>query len=294
MYIMKKISKQKGSIGIIILLIILLVIAVGVFVFNKPKTENPPEVITQNEILGNKEDLVSSSISAGDTIGGFVNLSATVKNGYFFEGNILINLLDSKGDILKQGHGNATSDWMTSEPVSFEALIDATGLSGDGYIEIKQDDPSDGEGGPAKKILIPVTFEEQEQKTMSVKLYFPNTKYNPDMLDCSLVYPVTRTIPYTLSVAQATTLELLKGPTTAELNAGYISAIPEGVELNSIKIEDGTLFVDFNQEVQSGGGSCAFASRLGSLNQTLKQFSTVKNVVISVEGNDNQSEIFQP
>jgi hypothetical protein len=146
------------------ILILILVIVIGVYFyrFNKEKislSSNLSEKTENLEILGNTQDLVSLSIKPGDQISGLLNLTGSVKNAYFFEANILINLLDDRENILKESYGTATSDWMTIEPVSFEASIDARGLSGQGYLEIKQDDPSDGEGGPVKRILIPVFFE---------------------------------------------------------------------------------------------------------------------------------------
>jgi hypothetical protein len=291
---MKKYLEEKGSVNIIIIgIIFVLVIVFGFYLFgNKENNEKIP--IVKNEIVGNKDDLVSFSIEAGQSISGLINVDGQIRRGYFFEGNILINLLDKEGKMLKQGHGTAISDWMTAEPVSFTASINTIGLSGPGYIEIKQDDPSDGEGGPARKILIPVIFDNVAEKTMVVKLYFPNTKFNPDMLDCSLVYPIEREIAFTPAVATATLNELIKGPTVYEKEQGYFSVLPIETKINSIKIENGILSVDFNKIVESGGGSCNMASKLSSLNNSLKQFETVNEVIISVEGNSNQSQIFQP
>lgn len=113
----------------------------------------------QNEITGNKEDLISFSVAPGQKVSGTIKVTGEIKGGYFFEANILVNVLDNNKSILKKGYGTATTDWMTSGPVAFTALIDFTELnSGPGYVEIQNDDPSDGEGGPAKKILIPITI----------------------------------------------------------------------------------------------------------------------------------------
>lgn len=298
------IYKKDFLLRIILAIVALVFILGGLFIYkNNQKTDTDDFLKDSFEVLGDKEDLVYFSVEPGDTVSGVLNLSGSVKGGYFFEGNIGIALLDSNKNLLKQGHGTATTDWMTVEPVSFTSTIDSTGLNGAGYILIQNDNPSSGEGGPVKKVLIPVIFQNEtssstenpeEQKNLSLKLYFPNTVYNPEMLDCSLVYEVKREVPYTKSVASVALAELIKGPTADEKINGYLSVIPEGTKINLIKIENGILFVDFNKEVESGGGSCSFASRLSSLNKTLKQFSTVKEIKYSVEGNSNQDEIFQP
>lgn len=119
-----------------------------------------PKVADKSQILGNKDDLVSFSISPNDKLHGVVSYRGTVSGGYFFEGNILINILDSNKKVLKNSNAMATSDWMTSGPVDFEGNIDFTvAYKGKGFLEIQNDDPSGGEGGPAKKILIPIIIE---------------------------------------------------------------------------------------------------------------------------------------
>lgn len=119
------------------------------------KKDEVPFVDTK--ILGNSKDLVSFSVEPGQVVEGVLTVVGSVQGGYFFEGNILINILDSKKELLRAGNGNAKSDWMTTEPVGFDAILDFTKLpKGLAFIEIQNDDPSDGEGGPAKKILIPI------------------------------------------------------------------------------------------------------------------------------------------
>lgn len=154
---------------LLLVLIVLMIIALIMMSKNKEMYLNGFKQLDQNteieknqnqsssEILGNKQDLVSFSIEPGKKVGGSMEVMGVVKGGYFFEANILVNILDINKNILKNGYGTATTDWMTTDPVSFTASIDFTGLNqGPAFIEIQNDDPSDGEGGPAKKILIPV------------------------------------------------------------------------------------------------------------------------------------------
>lgn len=150
---------------LLLVLIILMVIALIVMSKNKEVYINSYKKIdqnienkeNQNEILDNKQDLVSFSVEPGQKVGGLMEVMGVVKGGYFFEANILVNILDVNKNILKNSYGTATTDWMTTDPVSFTASIDFTGLNqGPAFIEIRNDDPSDGEGGTAKKILIPI------------------------------------------------------------------------------------------------------------------------------------------
>ena len=146
----------------ILLIVILILIVIGLYFITGKKAESPIvkviPIVKIPEILGNKDDLVSFSVKPGDNVSGVLYLMGSVKNSYFFEGNIRVFLLGPEKNIMKSGFGTATTEWTTTDPVSFTLTIDSTGLIGPGYILIQNDDPSSGEGGPAKQIFIPVNF----------------------------------------------------------------------------------------------------------------------------------------
>lgn len=122
--------------------------------------ENNPELQYQNQIEGNWQDLVNFSVLPNTRLSGVVAFDGEVKGGYFFEGNILINILDTDKNVLKAGNATATSDWMTAEPVAFAGEIDLTGLPlGTAYLEIRNDNPAGPEEGVNKNILIPIVIE---------------------------------------------------------------------------------------------------------------------------------------
>ncbi|HEY4525829.1 MAG TPA: GerMN domain-containing protein [Candidatus Paceibacterota bacterium] len=106
--------------------------------------------------------------------------------------------------------------------------------------------------------------------------------------------PVERYIVKTSAIATAAIKELLIGPSLAEKNSGLFSALPLGSELNSLKIENGVAYADFNQQTQSGGGSTSMFLRRDQIGKTLKQFPSIKSVVLSIDGNSRQDLIFQP
>ena len=145
------------------LIILILVVVTGVYYAgtrDKTGEENTPEDVQNapvGKIEGNTNDLVAFSVSPGDKVSGILSFSGTVKNAYFFEANIGVNILDENKKLLKAGHGTATTEWMTSEPVSFSGSIDLTGLPpGAGYIQIANDNAS-GLPENDKFIYIPVT-----------------------------------------------------------------------------------------------------------------------------------------
>lgn len=119
----------------------------------------PPQEQTVSVVSGKAEDLVSFSLSPGATVSGSFTVTGVVRNAYFFEGNILINILDADKQVLKKGRGTATSDWMTTGPVSFTAVIDVTGLqTGNGFIQISNDNPS-GDSTKDRSIYMPVIIQ---------------------------------------------------------------------------------------------------------------------------------------
>lgn len=155
-------------------LIILMVIALYVMFQNKEinlgalekqvpvvvdttQEEIPSEV--RNQILGNKDDLTSFSIWPNSKLHGVISYRGVInKGGYFFEANILINILDVNKKVLKASNAIAKTDWMT-QPVSFEGNVDLAGLpKGKAYFEIHNDNPS-GLPEYGKSILIPIIIE---------------------------------------------------------------------------------------------------------------------------------------
>lgn len=124
----------------------------------------------------------------------------------------------------------------------------------------------------------------------TIKVYF--AKDNSTSTDCKNVAPVEKTIIKTPRVAAAAIETLFSGPSDQNKSDGYFSAIPTGSMLNSISINNGIAYADFNAQTESGGGSCSMAMRVAQIRQTLFQFSTVKNVVLSI--NDSTEPIFQP
>lgn len=160
---------NKNKIITVMIVVFVLIVGIGLFVYGNLSKEKIvytndnqlPLIENKDLIEGNKEDLVSFSISPNAKVRGILSYRGSVKGGYFFEGNILINILDLEKKVLKASNGIAKSDWMTIESVDFEGNIDFTDLpKGSAYFEIKQDDPSDGENGrPIKNILIPIFIE---------------------------------------------------------------------------------------------------------------------------------------
>ncbi len=94
-------------------------------------------------------------------------------------------------------------------------------------------------------------------------------------------------------VELATLEALLEGPYEEERDMGYSSAINEEVEINSLSIEEGVAYVDFSSDLDENiAGSATVMAIRGQIKETLKQFDSIDEVVISVEG--ETEEVLQP
>ncbi len=133
---------------------------------------------------------------------------------------------------------------------------------------------------------VPVITEDlNDQGVISVKVFFPNSIIDPGFLDCSVVRPVVRIIPYTVTTAKASLEELVKGLSAQEESQGFQTSIDNHTTINSLSIKGETAYVDFSKDLQTKNvGLCAGQFIQAQIRQTLLQFPTVKNVEISIDG----------
>lgn len=130
------------------------------------------------------------------------------------------------------------------------------------------------------------------KEDLAVKVYFANGIKDPGFMDCSVVHPITRSIPYTLAVAEASLNELIKGLTGADIAEGFQTSIDPNTTINSLSIVNGVAKVDFSKELNNKNvGLCAGQFIESQITQTLLQFPSVKKVIITVEG---KGDIVQP
>lgn len=127
------------------------------------------------------------------------------------------------------------------------------------------------------------------QQTMTIKVFFHNEKFNPNQIDCTKVFPTTRTIPKTKAVARAALDELFKGTTPEEEANEYGSFPPENTKdvVKSLNVKGGVAFLNFNKTVyeklRNTTSSCG-SGFYSKIDATLTQFPTIKKVVYAIEG----------
>lgn len=236
-------------------------------------------------------DIKGLSIKSGQEITSPLSIEGQAKGSWFFESNFPIKITDKDGNVLGTSYVQAQSDWMTEDFVPFKGVITfSSETGGEGFLILSKDNPS---GLPEydKSISIPITF--QSQGYMKVKVFFNNNNLDPQ-ISCDKVFSTERNIQKVEAVGAAALSQLLKGPTVEDVSQGFYTNINTGVKLNSLEIdENGVAHADFDQQLEHQvGGSCKTAAIRAQITETLKQFSTVKDVVISING--RTEDILQP
>jgi hypothetical protein len=152
---------------LLLILIVLMIIAIKIMWLNKevylhPLSQKEQQVKINTDtpqISGNEGNLVSFSIAPGQKVSGVTKFTGSIDGGYFFEANILINVLDNNKKILKNGHATATTEWTKAGPVGFAGSMDFTSLpKGPAFIQIHNDNPS-GLAEYDYFILVPIIIE---------------------------------------------------------------------------------------------------------------------------------------
>lgn len=243
-------------------------------------------------VQNSKTDLiVVDQVLNGTTIQSPLSITGKARGTWFFEASFPIKLVDKNGDVITTAIAEAKSDWMTEDFVPFETQLVFTVAEAQlGEIVLEKDNPS-GLSENADELRIPVMIEKSADK-MTIKVYFNNSNLDPEY-SCNKVFSVNRQIEATQSVAKAALTELLAGTTEEEKNDGFFTSINQGVAIQKLTIENGVAKVDFDEKLEEQvGGSCRVSAIRAQITETLKQFSTVDNVIISING--RTEDILQP
>ena len=224
-------------------------------------------------------------------------ITGEARGFWFFEADFPVKLFDDNGFLLGVTPAQASGDWMTEDFVAFKAtLLFAVPSTPKGKLVLEKDNPS-GLPEHADELIIPIYFKEMpesSQEFMTIKIFLSDSNFlNEPYFDCSRTMAVERQVPETLAVASSAVKALLRGATQEEINQGFVSNISSGVRIQSLNIENGVAKIDFNEQLEfQVGGSCRVTAIRAQITETLKQFSTVDSVIISING--RTEDILQP
>lgn len=257
----------------------IVLIAIGLifeFVYPGPKKieEKPQANISVSEPVPNQE------IASPVTIKGLARV---------FESQLNVRVKDASGKTIVEKSVMANSSdagqFGPFEISLYYPLLKAP----DGVIEAF--DYSAKDGSEIDKVIVPVKFRRTEIAT--IKLFFGSSASDPQGFNCNKSYPAGRQIAKTQSLARVALEELLLGPTAEEKTNGFFTSINKGVKIQKLTVENRVARVDFGEALQAQvGGSCRVAAIRSQIAETLKQFPSVKDVVISIDG--RTEDILQP
>lgn len=235
-------------------------------------------------------DIVIESPQDGGNVSSPLNVWGKARGSWYFEASFPIKLVDEDGSVIAAVAAEAQSDWMTNDFVPFKATLRfVPPASGKMFLVLEKDNPSGLPENAASTSITVYSRIQDSSETMTVKAFFNNNKLDPE-ISCNKVFSVERTVAKTTAVARAALEELLKGPSESEKANGYSTSINSGVKIQKLTIENNVAKVDFDQTIQEQvGGSCRVSAIRSQITETLKQFSSVKDVVISVNGNTDEA-----
>lgn len=280
--------------------IIVVLILVSFVWFFLRKNENKPDT---GELLSGTTASPSasfspspSSIQNGKNIivfspkpGEKVDSPITIKGkARVFENTFVFMLRDEKGGELYKNNAMADAlDMGQYGNFEVKVVVPVQSLT---KVTLEVFDYSAKDGSVENLVSIPLEIATKE--TMDVNVYLINNKLDPEVT-CTKVFPIKRQILKTKEVAYVSLYQLIQGPNMGELGEGYDTSIPGQTRINSIKITNGTAYADFSEDLEYGvAGSCKVTAIRSQIESTLKQFPSIKNVVISIDG--RTKDILQP
>lgn len=155
---------------------------------------------------------------------------------------------------------------------------------GEAVLEVFEIDTLSGKelGHARVSVLLPPVAQGDSLRT--VYAYYPNRRIG-SRSDCGLVFPLVRTLPgESRALARGAIYYLLKGVTPEERTENYFDSAPQGLRLESIRMNDGVAQLDFTSHLNQSRRSCQSETIRAQIEQTIAQFMTVDAVVIRANG----------
>ena len=249
-----------------------------------PSLPPPPKDVDGLDGVGVGQAEVLIEVPAeGAEVGGFFDVAGRFRN----DGRSLkVVLKDSDGQPLSETDVKTLSV-AGSEYGRFQATLLLPPKARDRVvIEIMSYLPDGSLSGPDAVRVV----ELKDSESFNVKIYFSNNQLD-SAFSCTQTYSVERIVQAEGQPYQAVLESLLAGPTKTEKSRGYLTGIPTDTKLLSVLVNSrGQATVDFSRELdQAVAGSCLVSTIRSQIMATLGQFPEIKEAIISVEGDIEES-----
>lgn len=234
-----------------------------------------------------EKNITMESPKAGDHLGLPFSISGQART---FENNVSIRVKDNQDNVIFEGFTTAQSPdiglfgpykkditYLYQKPASQDVFVEAFEYSAK-------------DGSVINLVSTPVKLNTDE--TRVIKVFYSNNNLDPQA-SCNRVFPVERIVSKSGSLIENTLKALLGEMNRADVEKGYDTNLNYGVFVRQWSLKDGVARVDFNNALEQGvGGSCKVAAIRAQITETLKQFPTVQEVIISIDG--RTEDILQP
>lgn len=259
----------------------------GFYVMAIGKATRPDSIIPSEVRILKEPNIIVFSPQVNEIVGGTLTAQGIAR---VFENQFNVRIVaNGKKEFEKGVMANAPDAGLYG---SYETKINIAGLGiKDGEeFTLEAFDYSAKDGSEIDKVVVSLKYKISE--TTKVKIYFNNNKLDPE-ISCNKVFPVEREVSKTVAVAKAALEQLLEGPTETERNQQYLTSINSGVKIQKLIIENNIAKVDFDETLEKAvGGSCRVSAIRAQITETLKQFPTIKSVIISING--RTEDVLQP
>lgn len=147
--------------------------------------------------------------------------------------------------------------------------------------------PEENSFSVTSEVEVPLEAEKEEasqtvaEKSMKSRLFFVKVSDEGQISLKSII----RTVNYQSAPLTETVKSLMLGPDRSELNKGLLNLIPQETELNSIRIESGTAYIDFNEYFRYNSlGIEGYKAQLMQIVYTATEFGSVDKVQFLIDG----------
>lgn len=83
--------------------------------------------------------------------------------------------------------------------------------------------------------------------------------------------------------------QLIAGPQSDEAAEGFISCVPVETKILNVKVDNGLIYLDFDETVETGGGIEEIKGRLAQIVYTATQFNPETGVKLLINGKEIKS-----
>ena len=139
---------------------------------------------------------------------------------------------------------------------------------------------------PKEKVVpaSPASQEEPEKQTRNARLVLCSRSIRRGQI---ALKSNIRAVEYNGSPLTETMNSLLKGPSSDEINKGFLTLIPDGTRLLSARVEANTAYLNFNEAFRFNSlGREGYTAQLKQIVYTATEFSNVSAVQIMIERRD--------